>query len=34
MASSPESQFVKDLANKKMTITRHVDAEAVLVWLT
>jgi PhnB protein len=34
MASSAESQFVKDLANKKMTITRHFDAEVALVWLT
>jgi PhnB protein len=34
MANNPASQFVKDLTNKKMTITRHFDAEVALVWLT
>ena len=31
--ATAETQVVKDLANKKMTITRYFDAEVELVWL-
>jgi uncharacterized glyoxalase superfamily protein PhnB/uncharacterized protein YndB with AHSA1/START domain len=34
MVSKPHTQFDKDLGNRKMTITRHFDAEVPLVWLT
>ena len=34
MVSNAQTQVVKDLANKKITITRHFEAEPELVWLT
>jgi PhnB protein len=33
-AETQETQVVKDLANKKITITRYFEAEPELVWLT
>lgn len=34
MVSNVETQVVKDLSNKKITITRYFEAEPELVWLT